>query len=124
MSPNILFSIMGSNKPIDKAIVQKMFEMRAACDNASKIGSFFHRERIILMTHPPKSPDLNPIENVWGYLKNIVQARVPKTLDELDQFVQEDFKEIITSSYCQKLYDSMPKRLDLVIKSKGFRIKY
>ena len=85
---------------------------------------FFHREGIILMTHPPKSPDLNPIENVWGYLKNIVQARVPKTIDELDQFVQEGFKEIITPSYCQKLYDSMPKRLDLVIKSKGFRIKY
>ena len=87
---------MGSNKPINKAIVQKVFEMRAAGDSASKIGSFFHRERIILMTHPRKSPDLNPIENVWGYLKNIVQARVPKTLDELDQFVQEGFKEIIT----------------------------
>ena len=115
---------MGNNKPIDKAIVQKVFEMRAAGESASKIVSFFHREGIILMTHPPESPDLNPIENVWGYLKNIVQARVPKTLDELDQFVQEGFKEIITPSYCQKLYDSMPKRLDLVIKSKGFRIKY
>ena len=63
---------MGNNKPIDKAIVQKVFEMRAAGDSASKIGSFFHREGIILMTHPPKSPDFNPIANVWGYLKNIV----------------------------------------------------
>ena len=40
VNPCILFSIMGNNKPIDKAIVQKVFEMRAAGDSASKIGSF------------------------------------------------------------------------------------
>ena len=54
------------------------------------------------MTHPPKSPDLNPMENVWEYLKNIVQAQVPKTLDELDQFVQEGFKESITPQLLPK----------------------
>ena len=77
-----------------------------------------------LVTVQRKSPDLNPIENAWGYIKNIVQARVPQNLDELDRFVQEAFKEIITSEYCKKLYDSIPKRLNLVIKKKGFRIKY
>ena len=71
-----------------------------------------------------KSPDLNPIENGWEYIKNIVQARVPQNLDELDRFVQEAFKEIIMPEYCKKLYDSLPKRLNLVIKKKGFRIKY
>ena len=49
-----------------------------------------------------KSPDLNPIENVWGYIKNIVQARVPQNLDELDRFVQEALKEIITPEYCKE----------------------
>ena len=71
-----------------------------------------------------KTPDLNPIENVWGYIENIVQARVPQNLDEIERFVQEDFKEIITPEYCKKLYDSIPKRLNLVVKKKGFRIKY
>ena len=77
-----------------------------------------------LVTVQQKSPDLNPIENVWGYIENIVQARLPQNLDELDRFVQEAFKEIITPEYCKKLYDSIPKRLNLVIKKKGFRIKY
>ena len=76
-----------------------------------------------LVTVQRKSPDLNPIENVWGYIKNIVQARVPQNLDELDRFVQEAFKEI-TPEYCKKLYDSIPKILTLEIKKKGFRIKY
>ena len=76
-----------------------------------------------LVTVQRKSPDLNPIENVWGYIKNIVQAQVPQNLDELDRFVQKAIKEIITPEYCKKLYDSIPKRLNLVIKKKGFRIK-
>ena len=77
-----------------------------------------------LVTMQRKSPDPNPIENVWGYIKNIAQARLLQNLDELDRLVQEAFKEIITPEYCKKLYDSTPKRLNLVIKNKCFRIKY
>ena len=83
---------------------------------------FFHREGSILLLHPAKSSDLNPIDNVWKDITNIVQARVPQNLDELDRFVQEAFKEI-TPEYCKKLYDSIPKRL-MVIKKKCFRIKH
>ena len=45
--------------------------------------------------------NLNPIENVWGYIKNIAQARLLQNLDELDRLVQEAFKEIITPEYCK-----------------------
>ena len=77
-----------------------------------------------LVTVQRKTPDLNPIKNVWRYIKNIVQAQVPQNLDKLDRFVQEAHKETITPECCKKLYDSIPKRLNLVIKKKGFRIKY
>ena len=33
----ILFSDMGSSKPTDKLVVQKVFEMHAAGDSAAKI---------------------------------------------------------------------------------------
>ena len=50
---------MGNNKPIDKAIVQKVFEMRAAGDSTFKIGSFFHHSgrwtRHILSTYSPEA---------------------------------------------------------------------
>ena len=42
----ILFSGMGSNKPTNKLVVQKVFEMRVAGDSAAKIGRFFnHSDR-------------------------------------------------------------------------------
>ena len=50
---------MGNNNPIDKAIVQKVFEMRAAGDSASKIGLFFHHSdrwtRHVLNTYSPEA---------------------------------------------------------------------
>ena len=64
-----------------------------------------------LVTVQRKSPDPNPVGNVWEYTKNIVQARVPQNLDQLDRFVQEALKKIIMPEYCKKLHDLIPKRL-------------
>ena len=69
--------------------MQKVFEMRAAGEDLTKIGNFFHHFR----------------QWATNIVKNI-------------------FKEIIKPEYCKKLYGAMLKRLDLVIKNKGFRIKY
>ena len=36
---------MGHNKPIDKRVVQKVFEMSAAGESRSTVGAFFHHSR-------------------------------------------------------------------------------
>ena len=36
---------MGSNKPINRRVVQKVFEMSAAGESRSTVGAFFHRSR-------------------------------------------------------------------------------
>ena len=36
---------MGNNKPIDKGVVQKVFETSAAGESRSTVGAFFHRSR-------------------------------------------------------------------------------
>ena len=35
----------------------------------------YKKEKIIVLTLPPKSPDLNPIEKFWGWLRRELQVR-------------------------------------------------
>jgi transposase len=43
---------------------------------------------------PPHSPDLSPIENVWGIMKIRIAARGPRTVDELRQMLQEEWENL------------------------------
>ena len=40
----------------------------AAVHNARLTKDFFQRNNITLLDHPACSPDLNPIENIWGWM--------------------------------------------------------
>ena len=57
-----------------------------------------------------KSPDLNPIENLWYDLKIAVDQQNPSNLEELEQFCLEELAKII---------ETYPKRLAAVIAAKG-----
>lgn len=46
-------------------------------------------DNIILMFQPPHCPELNPIEQVWQYLKRRLRWSLPTTLDQLRQQVKE-----------------------------------
>ena len=45
---------------------------------------------IRLFTHPPQSPDLNPIEGCWYILKERMRKRQWDTLDQLKEVLQEE----------------------------------
>lgn len=79
-------------------------------------------QRITTLLLPARSPDLNPIENVWGRMKSIVYKdnRVYSDLDVLQKAVEDAWKAVCKDRcYFANLADSMPSRCERVIQSCG-----
>jgi transposase len=72
---------------------------------------------------PPNSPDLNPIDNLWGTLLSQVQQRSWRSLEGFKRVIQQEWKSV-TSAQCVKLVDSMRSRCLEVIKKRGCPTHY
>lgn len=74
---------------------------------------------------PSQSPDLNPIEHIWGYIKRKLKERVvkPQNLDQLYGHIQEEWGQI-PQRVLNNLVESIPRRIQAVIKAKGHSTKY
>ena len=68
---------------------------------------------------PPESPDMNPIENLWHEIKEILCNDVkPRTQDELIAGIQEIWRSI-TPEKCRKYISHLEKVLPKVIEREG-----
>ena len=72
---------------------------------------------------PSQSPDLNPIEHLWGDLKMAVHRRTRSNLVELERFCKEEWEKL-PKKRCAKVEASYSKRLEAVIAGKGASTKY
>ena len=77
------------------------------------------------MDWPAQSPDLNPIEHLWGCLKRrfAEHENPPNGIYELWERVQVEWDRIRVEE-CQKLIESMPRRVQAVLRAKGGYTKY
>jgi transposase len=74
---------------------------------------------------PKYSPDLNPIEHLWQHLKRQLASyeTEPAGIHELWERVQTELDKIPVQ-VCTELIESMPRRVDAVLKAKGGYTKY
>lgn len=81
--------------------------------------------RINILPWPANSPDLNPIENVWGYMtKKIYDSNFrPQNRESLVQKIMEQWENLDQYNF-PNLISSMAKRCQLVINNNGYSIKY
>jgi len=77
------------------------------------------------MVWPAQSPDLNPIEHLWRILKIkcAEYPEPPKGILELWERAEAEWNKI-ERGVCQNLIESMPRRIEAVIKAKEGYTKY
>jgi hypothetical protein len=70
------------------------------------------------MDWPSQSPDINSIEPIWGVLKNKVALRNPKNIDQLKEFIIEEWGTTDPTT-CQNYALFFNKRCKKVLRRQG-----
>ena len=91
--------------------------------SARLTSAFLKKKKVKVIEWPSMSPDINPIEHLWGVLKRRVEQRQPSSRSQLKEVISEEW-HLITAETCSNLVTSMPRRLDAVLASKGGHTKY
>ncbi len=76
------------------------------------------KQRVKVMHWPSMSPDLNPIEHLWGILKQKVEEFRVSNIHQLHDVVMEEWKRTPVAT-CEALVNSMPKRVKAVLENNG-----
>ena len=68
---------------------------------------------------PPNSPDLNPIENLWKTMKDLLRHhKKPSNKQEMMDTIKAVWEEV-SLEQLQNLIESMLKRMKAVISARG-----
>jgi hypothetical protein len=91
------------------------------------VMAFLQDEEIELLDWPPRSPDLNPIENIWGEMQRLVnlvlRKRKVRNRVQLYLVCKACFK-IACQKMISRSYSGMNERCQQVIEKNGKRIRH
>lgn len=87
------------------------------------VKGFLEMKNVNMLEWPAQSPDLNPIESLWGILKQRVRGQRFSSSKALFDALKVEWLNI-PMDVINALIASMPKRCGEVIKNKGYWTKY
>lgn len=91
--------------------------------NSTKL--WLSKKKIQTLAWPACSPDLNPMENIWGWLVRRVYANNKhyQSVAELRMAIVDEWTDL-TPDFLENYVNSMPNRIADVISKKGKPIQY
>lgn len=88
-----------------------------------RFPGWFAINRVKLVNPPPYSPDFNPIEHLWSFVKSRLKGKKFDSKAALWIHIQRLWSTI-PKDLLENLVNSMPKRLQEVVKAKGGSTKF
>ena len=90
---------------------------------AHRTKQWFTTENVTVLDWPSYSPDLNPIENVWGLIKDEINQKCLLNVDDMKREVVS-YWDSMSHDFIQSFTDSMPRRIQECIQMEGGLTKY
>lgn len=95
----------------------------APCHRPRAVDDWLDRNEIRRMQWPAQSPDANIIENIWNDISRAVTKDHPTTKHALVTSIFRAWASV-SAQRVRSLYDSLPNRMNAIIRSRGYPTKY
>ena len=114
-----------SNNPKDKHFLQD----GDPSQNSRKASNVIYKIRATKFSIPARSPDLNPIQNVFNYVRTKLHEESLNTnitFENFEEYSPRVKKNLLSvpAEYINKTIESIDNRLSMVVKKGGKRMKY
>lgn len=81
---------------------------------------YFEENNVNWWPTPPESPDVNPIELVWGSMKEAIRnSYKPRTLEELESSIKHYWETKLTPAVCTRYIEHIQRVLPRVVEMNG-----
>lgn len=98
---------------------------KAPCHTARTVKAVFLAENVQLLEWPGNSPDLNPIENIWGLVKKKIRQETITTKQQaIAAVIKYWYMDATLRDIVVNAVESMPRRIAAVIAAKGGHTNY
>jgi hypothetical protein len=107
-------TVLGGDEPIT------LIQDNSSVHNSRIVQTWIdEQEDLNLIKLPPKSPDMNPIENLWGLMIQNWNPTDIRNIQNLKDHVFELWDYYRGNNFCENCVLSMPDRLQAVIDADG-----
>ena len=94
----------------------------ALCHTARIVTEWFREHGIEVLPWPGNSPDINPIENLWQFMKNQLQQGHFSSMAEFKDAIKAIWLTDLSHDYCSSLIDIMPCGIQAILDNNGFHV--